>query len=440
MFGVRYSIFKQITAIASVALTVFLGYYADRNQFLSFIAAYALFFALYIWVCFYQGQTESRFWINLGIALRVLLLFSLPNLSDDFYRFIWDGRLTMAGYHPFIHTPRYFVENQIFTTGVSVALFNKLNSPDYFTVYPPVSQVIFAISAWFSAGNDRLAVVIIKLFLLLGEIGVIRILARQFNQPKAAVLYALNPLVILELTGNCHFEGLMVFFILLGILTIRKTDVLKSAVYWALAVATKLLPVLFVPLVWRWLGWRRGLQFVLWFGLFSLILFLPLLAVFPQIFESIDLYFREFQFNASIYYLVREIGFAKIGWDIGEFSGPALAALALLGVLLISLFGGWKKQKSESLFASIIVFSLFLYYSLAAVVQPWYLCVPFALSLITPWRFMIWWTGLVALSYSHYDGGGREEHFWLIGLEYGVLWGILLWDVLKRYTGDGPID
>jgi hypothetical protein len=189
-----------------------------------------------------------------------------------------------------------------------------------------------------------------------------------------------------------------------------------------------MLPVLFLPALWRWLGLRKGFLFNVVFGVATLVLFAPLIAVLPNIAESLDLYFREFQFNASIYYLVREIGYAKIGWDIGEFSGPRLALAAAAAVLLISLAAGKEGQNSGRRLESTLLFALFVYMSCAAVVQPWYVCVPFALSLFTRWRFALLWTGLVGLSYSHYDGGLRQEHFGLIALEYGLLWSFLLWE------------
>ena len=92
-------------ALALIMLTIFLGYFAKRTDFQTFIVGYGAFFALYIWACFFQKTIPATWLIALGIALRALLLFSLPNLSDDYHRFLWDGRLTVAGYDPFMHVP-----------------------------------------------------------------------------------------------------------------------------------------------------------------------------------------------------------------------------------------------------------------------------------------------------------------------------------------------
>jgi len=446
---VRYTV-----SLAFAGLTVFLGYFAKRTDFVPFITAYGTAFGLYVWLIFFQknkSQAEIRWYVGLGIALRVLLLFSLPNFSDDFYRFLWDGHLTVAGVHPFAHPPAYFIENQIFPEGATLELFGKLNSPEYFTVYPPVCQAVFALAAWLNPTSVWGGVAVMKLFLLACEIGTIRLLGSglTFGKLSPAVLYALNPLIILEITGNCHFEGTMIFFLLLGFRDLKQNKVKRAAVWWALATASKLLPLMFLPIVWRWLGWRKGLVFNAVFAGVSLVLFAPLLSVLPNILLSLDLYFRQFQFNASVYYLLGGIGFWIKGYDIGESLGPLLGVLTVVGVLVIAWFNPTPDPSPtgrgdveytafrSSLYSTsplpvgegsgvglnhAILFALLLQLSLSATVHPWYITVPFAMGLLTRWRFPIVWSGLVALSYSHYTGGLFQENYWLIALEYSVLW------------------
>jgi alpha-1,6-mannosyltransferase len=452
-----------IVSIAFLGLTIFLGYFAQRTDFQTFIAAFAVCFGLYLWLVFYPQKhfsaSETRYWIWLGIGLRVVLLFSIPNLSDDYARFLWDGHLTVAGIHPFVHTPAYFMDNQIFPKGITPELFGKLNSPGFFTVYPPVCQAVFALAAWLFPFNELGGVIVMKLFLLACEFGTIYLLSTPKDPGESglptfskltnlngasSLIYALNPLIILEICGNCHFEGAMICFLLTGITALKQRKVVKGAIWWAFATATKMLPILFLPILWRWLGWRKGWKFNLMFSLACLVLFAPLLAVLPNILESLDLYFRKFQFNASVYYLVREVGILKTGWDIGVHSGPILGGLTTLGVLIIA----WRTKqfhKGEptcSMFSDFsgpfglntaMFFALFLYLSFSATIQPWYVAVPLALSLGTNWRFILAWSGLVVLSYSHYDGGARQEHYGLIILEYGLIWIIFLWEARQIF-------
>jgi hypothetical protein len=197
---------KQISFALLSVLTIFLGYYADRTDFIPFILAFLAAFLLYGWLAFGYHNISFRHLLWLGVALRLLLLFSMPQMSDDVFRFLWDGRLTVAGYHPFLHTPRYFIDSHTEIPGITPDLFLRLNSPDYFTVYPPVCQAVFAAAGFVSPVEVLTAVVVIKLFMLIFEGYTVWLLWKnrgKFGLPEnAAVMYALNPLVILEF--SCH--------------------------------------------------------------------------------------------------------------------------------------------------------------------------------------------------------------------------------------------
>ncbi len=313
-------------------------------------------------------------------------------------------------------------------------------------MYPPVCQAVFALAARASAAGILGGVLVLKIFLLICELGTLWLLSRRNNHDVAskqyfpALLYALNPLILLEITGNCHFEGAMIFFLLAGLHALHRGKVIPAAIWWALATASKLLPLMLIPIVWAWLGPRRGLVFTGVFAAVCLLLFAPLLIVLPNMLESLDLYFRQFQFNASVYYILRATGFWLKGYDIGETLGPFLGLATLAGVLLIAWMArnkplwpgsrviGWSIRLEEA-----VLLAFLLQLSMAATVHPWYATVPFAVGLLAGRRFVLAWTGLAALSYSHYTGGAFEENYWLIALEYSVLWWFI-WREYFRYS------
>ena len=430
-----------VVGLACCGLTIFLGYFARRADFWSFISAYAVFFGLYGWVIRALVFTDagqhnqssgqiSRYYLGLGLLLRVLLLFSIPHFSDDVFRFLWDGRLSAAGIHPFAHPPVYFIENQVFPPGITPELFGQLNSSRYFTVYPPVCQAIFWLSAQLAPHSTWGGVFVMKLFLLACEAGTLFLLPKlhaphfsRFPLPSS-LLYALNPLVILEITGNCHFEGAMIFFLLAGLLALQRGKVVGAAAYWAFAVASKLVPLLFLPLVGRWLGGWRGLRFMVLFGVVSLLLFIPMLnaAVVTNMGKSLDLYFQKFQFNASLYYLLRAAGFWYKGYDVGFLLGPWLGIGVFCCTLGLTFFRLKKDAPFEQLTESML-FALSLQLLCAATVHAWYVAPLLALGLLTRWHFAVIWSGAVALSYSHYANGAFQENYWLIALEYVLVVG-----------------
>ncbi|MEM1122506.1 MAG: hypothetical protein AAGJ18_18820, partial [Bacteroidota bacterium] len=183
-----------------------LGYQIERSDFSQLIFLYATFFLTYLGIFHYTKALKTiSFFVGLAIFLRFLLLFTIPNLSDDLYRFIWDGRLLVQGINPFDHLPSYYIDNDITFVGLTVDIYQQLNSPNYFTIYPPVNQLIFATAAWLFPDSIWGSSLVMKSFLFLFEVGSIFLiidLLKCFQLPaKNVLLYALNPLIIIEIMG-----------------------------------------------------------------------------------------------------------------------------------------------------------------------------------------------------------------------------------------------
>ena len=416
---------------------LWLGYYANRSDFPSLLSAYSVAFAGYAFF-FWQKSRPSLAWvIALGIALRLLLLFGLPLLSDDVYRFIWDGRLAAQGIHPFAFTPV-----EIMQQGHGDAtLFALLNSPRYFTVYPPVGQGIFWLAAKCCPGNLFGAALLIKSVLFLGEVGTLWAIHRLLKTVypdrlyTGVALYALNPLVIVETVGNCHFEGMMAGCLVMAMLALHRQRPGYAGIWWAVGVAVKLLPVLFVPLVLGWLSNRRDR--LLFFGAFfvgGLLLFVPLLniPVLVHLASSVRLYFQQFEFNASLYYLFSHISPWFTGWYEGRIMSIVLAEVTVAVILGLSWRLWHQPDKEIRDLHQAMFWGAFVYLIDATTVHPWYVIVPLTLSLGTRLVFPAIWTWSVVLSYSHYHHGAYLENFGLIAVEYAVLGGWMYWEMKGR--------
>ena len=437
-----------LTAIAFLFLTYFLGYQLDRTEFTFLSAHLSLFFLLYIAVFHYsQDEKTIFFFVGIGVLLRFLLIFAFPNLSDDIYRFIWDGHLLIQGINPFDQLPTFYIENTSTIPGITKDLYQQLNSPNYFTIYPPVNQFIFATAAYLSPTSWWGSSVVMKSFLFVMELGSLLLiiqLLRHFKLPlKNVVLYALNPLIIFEIMGNIHFEGAMIFFLLLSIwLIIVKKRLVWSAIAFALSVASKLLPLIFLPffiarlsqnkralatpstptaLFWfTTIDWKRNSLFFAVLGISLLLLFLPLLsgAFFSNFGASLNLYFKKFEFNASLYYFFRWVGFQYKGYNVIQSLGPALSIMVLVGIL-------WTMFQEQSpnwtnLFNKLL-FAITFYLLLAMTIHPWYVALPIVCCLFTNYRFPIVWSGLVFLTYINYSYAAYYENLWIVGIEYVVV-------------------
>ena len=426
---------KSVVLAALMCLcTVGLGFIVEQNSFPTIALYYSLFFGAYAWVNSVEQNIDLKFWLFVAIGLRLILVFSFPHLSDDIYRFVWDGRLWLAAYNPFDHLPSWYIEQGIQIKGLTPTLFEQLNSPDYYTIYPPVAQLTFVISSWLSPNSIFGTAIIMKMILLLADIGSIILLIRLLNHWKLPVKrvlwYALNPLLIIEIMGNLHFEAVMIFFLLLALWLLVESKYIWSATAMALTIASKLLPLMFLPFLIKRLGWKRSFQYFAVVGLVLIACWIPLLnASFIENFgSSLDLYYRRFEFNASFYYLLRWWGYVVDGHNLIAFIGPLLA-LIVLSVILIRAYRENGTQWIN--LPTLWLFSISFYLAYATTIHPWYVALPLVLCLFTDWRWPIVWSGLIWLTYINYSYDEYYENLWIVAFEYIILISFGLWEAKK---------
>ncbi|GAB3499614.1 DUF2029 domain-containing protein [Spirosoma knui] len=436
----------------SLTLFTLMGYGLIRQQFNLLILLYGLAFWGYVritrplWSIAQQPVRSpialpepDRFLFLAAVLFRVSLLAVIPNLSDDYARFVWDGHLVANGYNPYLSLPSQIIHTPLATAaGLTESLYTSLNSPDYFTVYPPVNQALFGLAAWLFPHNLLGNLIALRFPILLAEVGIVvllPVLLRRFGKnPNLALLYVLNPLVILELTGNVHFEAVMIFFVLLAVWLFVQERRLASSMVLALGIATKLLPLLFFPLLIRYIGWKRGLAYGSLTLVLTAVLFFPFIDadLIRNLFSSLHLYFQKFEFNAGIYYLIRTVGYVVTGNSIIVESGIVLSILIVIGTLMIA-FGDHSFPALTSV-ATRMLLTMSLYWLLATTVHPWYLTSLVAITVFTPFRYPLIWSGLAILSYGAYRTFPYNENLQLVGLEYVILflYGLYEWRQAKR--------
>ena len=239
------------------------------------ILVYFLVLAL-VYTCWSSGAVPQSllYWaLAAAVLLRLFLLPAIPELSDDFYRFIWDGRLLNQGISPFAELPSTLMQDARFSEDpVNQQLFLGMNSPDYFTVYPPLAQWIFFVASWLFPDDLLGNLMVMRLVIILFEIGTIILclkILKQSGLPTGNVLiYAWNPLVVVELTGNLHFEAVMIFFVLLAVYLWQINRWKWSASALAAGVAAKLIPLIFLPLLMLRKPWKQVVRLLdyLWSG------------------------------------------------------------------------------------------------------------------------------------------------------------------------------
>jgi hypothetical protein len=149
--------------------------------------------------------------------------------------------------------------------------------------------------------------------------------------------------------------------------------------------------------------------------------------------KSIDLFIRKFEFNASIYYFVRWIGTIIKGYNIISIAGPVLLSLALLLIIFIS-FNKNKKAGRPTFFKALVIITT--WYLFSTTVHPWYLCLPIALCVFTPFRYAIAWSFISLLSYAAYQYAPVKENLVLTGLGYACMLGFALYELKQHPKND----
>ena len=230
----RNRVVQATVAVLMLTGFVWLGYFTQRTSFIEVFCLFLILFVLYAFVLWKKPFSQNlRIALGLAVLFRLSLLFMTPNLTDDYFRFIWDGLFVANGSNPYLIMPSAYMHGTVTLPGAGLSLFEKLNSPDYYSVYPPVCQYVFGLAARVCGANIFWNIVTIRILVLLSECGTMAILARtagQLNAPEGAILiYAFNPLVIIELTGNLHPEAFMIFFLLLAIYTLMRDRQIISA-------------------------------------------------------------------------------------------------------------------------------------------------------------------------------------------------------------------
>ena len=224
----------------------------------------------------------------------------------------------------------------------------------------------------------------------------------------------------MEIIGNLHIEGLVFLFLLASVWAIQTGKLGWSGGFWGFAVGIKLLPMLLAP-AFLALGKTRK-SFSFWVGA-AVVIFAclaPLLTdhSWLNLFQSIRLFQGKFEFNASIYYLVREIGYWLEGYNVIGYVIPYFSAAT---VILIG-FVSWK-SRPDTLpeLVNLLVMIYLIYLMLQPVVHPWYMLPGLGLSVLTGKITFMLWSFVGIFSYQAYGNIDFKENPVFLLLEYGLL-------------------
>lgn len=417
---------KPLDYIFSVlfAVSIFwISYFTNQNAFVANFVTYCIAFVSFLFLYKRSSIIGYKKLLFITISLHLIGLFSVPLLSPDWSRFLWDGELLTRGINPFASLPTELITQPNFNSSHYLTeLYSKITplSAEHYSCYPTINQLYFFFGAVFS-DNILVNLIVLRLLMLatlaMGFVYALRLLRLLKLSENTIWLFALNPFVILELTNNLHFEGVVFSFLVMAIFYIYKSKLLKASLFWSLAVGVKLTPLLLLPFLYRYLGFRKSVRFYLL--TLSIVVSVLLVLIWPIYFQnfskSLGLYFSNFEFNSSIFTIIKSIFYDDFGWETVKVIGPWLSRISLLIIVVYSLVYR-VRSKNDLIVAMLFGFTTYLLFS--STVHPWYVCIPLGLSIFTPYRSFVVWSFTVMLSYSFYDLGSSTITNVLTLLEY----------------------
>ena len=424
-----------------------------RTDYTKLIMLYSALFVLF-YKLVQHFKSNTQFLTYLAFGFRAIFILAIPNLSQDFYRFIWDGRMILEGINPYLFTVESFISQGEFPVADAQALrtgMGELNA-SHFTNYPPINQLCFTIAALFAGKSILGSVFVMRLLIIAADFGTLhfgKTLLDKLNIPVYNIFwYILNPFIIIELTGNLHFEGVMIFFLVWGLYLLYIGKWQFAAVVLALSISVKLIPLIFLPLFFQWFVKRNDkdketltvLNLTRLIGFYAIIIITTLLLFAPfyssefihNYSKTVALWFQNFEFNGSMYYIAREIGYLFRGYNEIAIIGTVTPILVILFVLIITFF---RRNRTPITLITAMLLVLSFYYFTTTTVHPWYLATLLILSVFTKYKFPLVWSFVIILSYLAYvnlNKADKSENLWLITLEYAIVYGVFIWEVFIK--------
>lgn len=256
-----------------------------------------------------------------SVVFRLLLLPADPGISDDVYRYQWEGRVQRAHISPY----------EVFPAMPGLAPLQDKQHPltagtTTPTVYPPLSELVFR--------EVRTVRGYKNVFILfdLGSVAMLLGLLRHYRASLHRVLaYAWNPGVMISFALSGHHDSLAIFTLLCALWFVSRNRAVLSLIFLALSVLSKFFAIALLPVfLQRTKLWRVGS-----FAAVLVIAYLPFLRSGSHFLTGLSNFSRDWENNDSLFRLIRSLVSSKQNAEL--VTGGLLLAL-LVYVML------WRKS------------------------------------------------------------------------------------------------
>ncbi len=341
----------------------------------------------------------GAFVVLVALAMRAAVIPTAPSLSDDVYRYAWEGRVLAGGGNPYAHAP----------ADPGLAPFRearvqpRVNHPELSAIYPPLAEAGFALVArtWFS-------LLAFKLWVVLHDLALCALLAgwcvRRGGSAWDAIVYAWNPLVVAEYAGSGHHDPTGIVWLVAALAWAERRPV-ASALAAIAAVMVKLVALPALPFVAR--AWPVRVRWVAGLALTGALAGYLALALGAH--SGLAAFASHWRHNESLFALLAAVA----GERRARFAAVVLAA----AVVALAL-----RQRLDAVSGTRLVLRSGLL--LSPVLHPWYLGWVLALEPLGPSPAWLLLSCTVLLGYGTFatpaEGGAYHPSLGWRALEYGL--------------------
>lgn len=350
--------------------------------------------------------------------LKIIFVNIEPVGSDDYYRYIWDGKVQANEINPFLYQPNSPYLNHLH----SELLPEKVSYPNIKTIYFPVSQRIFVIGYWISGENAIGLKIIYLLFELITLIALYFLLKRFAIDLKYLLIYAALPLITFQFFIDAHIDIVGTALMIASIALYFSNKKSFSYILLGLSISVKPTGLFLLPFYFQNEAViKEKLKSVITPVFVFAITFLPYLFIATPL-DTLINYSANWTFNGLVYN------------SLSLFLSDNLTARILCGVLFIMVFGYLYLTKIDLLRK--IYLSLFLLMLFSPIVHPWYL-IWFAvfLPVVRSYSGIYFVSAISLTSFSILRfqlTGVWEEYTWILFAQYVPLLIILYYEMKRK--------
>jgi alpha-1,6-mannosyltransferase len=356
--------------------------------------------------------TLPVFIIITGVLFRITVIPAVPTTSPDVFRYLWEGRIIAHGINPYQVPPDSHMLSQ-FHSGI----WEKVGFKYMTSIYPPLAQITFLIGYILSGESVWGLKVVYLISEIITLIFLLKLLRLKKINPNYIILYAWLPVPIMEYFINAHIDAVGITFLILFLYHIEKGKNNFSAVFFALSFLVKFYPLMVFPLLIKKIGLKRLIPFILIFLSTIMIFYAPFLTKDFAIKNSLTTYLLHWEFNGSVYNLVKM-------FSNGAISRVICSILLIISIMIISYKYRDFVNGTFGVLLSFVVFATTLY--------PWYLGWIAALNPL--FNFYSVFSLLFTSNFSNFTPLGKiwQEYWLVLIIEYIPFFLLLYLDLQNK--------